>query len=372
MMKQLLALLTALLMIVSLFGCSSSETQQEEPEAAGTKEQQSGTETAVPEPEDEMLTFEYFTTSLAVEWTQQIETALKELGEINNFELLSADANRDIDQQLSQIDTAIDQQIDGAFIFVVDEGSATAVIEKFDTAGIPVIGETLKLQDGDGKNIAPYVELDAVKVGENCGQWVADNWESTGVDLSDLTKVGIIQNTNSKYRSDLLRVEGFIQGLKSGFQKLPENNIFLADCASEATSTDNTEASYNQVNAIIAAHPEMNAWVVMGSVDSYAMGACRAIEACGVEDKSILVSAGGELAVQEWANDAAPAWRAACYYGAMDFAEVMVEGMLQLVKDGKDARDIYGDFKEEGQDYAAVKISGAMCTPETYQDVVGQ
>ena len=95
----------------------------------------------------EKLTFEYFATSMTVEWIQQIEEALKTLGEENNFEVLSADANRDINTQLSQIDTAIEQKIDGAFLFIVDEGSAPAAVQKFDDAEIPVIGETLKLQD---------------------------------------------------------------------------------------------------------------------------------------------------------------------------------------------------------------------------------
>lgn len=316
----------------------------------------------------EKLTFEYFATSMTVEWIQQIEEALKTLGEENNFEVLSADANRDINTQLSQIDTAIEQKIDGAFLFIVDEGSAPAAVQKFDDAEIPVIGETLKLQDGDGKNIAPYVELDAEGVGSNCGKWVAENWESTGVDLSDLSKVGVIQNTNSKYRSDLARIDGFMNELNGGLPGIPESNVFMADCAAEATSNDNTEASYNQVAAVLSAHPEIEAWIIMGSVDSYAMGACRAVEAAGLEEKTILVSAGGELAIKEWTNESGACWRATCYYDAMDFAEKMVEGMLSVCRDGETTKDIYSDFKEGGDEYAAVKISGNMCTAENYQD----
>ena len=306
---------------------------------------------------------------MTVEWIQQIEAALKTLGEEYNFEILTGDANRDITTQLSQIDTAIGQGIDGAFLFVVDEGSATAAVDKFDEAGIPVIGETLRLQDGDGNNIAPYVELSSFDVGKNCGTWVVENWESTGVDLSDLSKVGVIQNTNSVYQADLERIDGFMEGLLEGLD-IPESNVYMADCAAQSTSNDNTEASYTQVAAVLSAHPEMEAWIIMGSVDSYAMGACRAVEAAGLEDKTILVSAGGELAVKEWANGAAPCWRATCYYNAMDFAEQMVEGMLSIVRDGVPATDIYPDYKEEGQEYAAYRISGNMCTAENFEEYV--
>ena len=318
--------------------------------------------------EGDTLTFEYFNTSMTVEWIQNIEAALETIGKDYNFKVTVGDANRDINTQLSQIDTAINQNIDGAFLFIVDEGSATAAVDKFNEAGIPVIGETLKLQDGNGKNVAPYVELDANGVGMNCGQWVVDNWKSTGVDLSDASTVGVIQDTNSKYQSDLARINGFMSGIES--LGIPEVNVFTADCAAEASSTDNTEASYNQVSAIISAHPEITAWVVMGSVDSYAMGAARAIEAAGVQDNTILVSAGGELAIKEWDNGAASEWKATCYYDAMDIAEYMVEGMLEIKRGGKTAEEIYPDFKQNGQEYSAVEISGTMATPDNYKEVV--
>lgn len=386
--KRILGLVLAGAMIMAGCGGSSSASSSAEAEAASsaaseaavseaeeestseaTEEESTSEETAAEsEAAEEPLVLEYMTTSMSVEWMQQIVAALEEIAAEENCQILTADANRDIDTQLSQIDTAITQQIDGAFLFIVDEGSATAAVDKFNEAGIPVIGETLKLQDGDGNNIAPYVELDAAACGEKCGQWVVENWESTGVDLSDVSTVGVIQDTNSKYRSDLVRVDGFMSGIEA--LGIPESNVFMADCAAEATSNDNTEASYNQVSAILAAHPEIKAWLVFGSVDSYAMGAARAIEAAGQEANTILTSSGGELAVKEWTNGAAPEWRATCYYGAMDFAKQMMEGMLGVIRDGKSLEEIYPEFKQDGQTYSAVEISGTMVTSENYQDYV--
>lgn len=48
-------------------------------------------------------------------------------------------------------------------------------MDKLNSAEIPVIGEALKLKDGEGNNIAPYVELDAVGVGEKCAEWVIES-----------------------------------------------------------------------------------------------------------------------------------------------------------------------------------------------------
>lgn len=318
---------------------------------------------------EEKLTFQYFTLTMGVEWIQQIDADLKELGEKYNFEVLTGDANYDINEQLAQVDTAIGQGIDGAFLFVVDEGSATAVVDKFNEAGIPVIGETLKLQDGEGNNIAPYVELDAEAVGGECGKWVSENWESCDVDMSDMSKVGVIQNTSSKFQSDLNRNAGFVEALKEGLPEIPEANYYMADNASEA-SDDDSENSYNLVSAVLAAHPEIETWIVIGTADNYAMGSCRAIEAAGLEDQTILVSCGGEYAVKEWANDAGKCWRAACYYDAMDFVEKMVEGMLEICREGKDASEIYDDYRKDGEEYAAVGIVGNMVTSENYTEYV--
>jgi L-arabinose transport system substrate-binding protein len=159
-----------------------------------------------------------------------------------------------------------------------------------------------------------------------------------------------------------------MNALKAGFPNLRDSNVYIADCAAETGSTDTTEASYKQVAAQLAAHPEISAWIVMSSTDNYAQGAARAIEASGVEKKTILVSSGGELAVKEWANNAAPCWRATCYYSAKDYVNYMVEGMLAVCRGGKTAADIFPDFKEPGQKYAVIKVSGNMVTRNNYKD----
>jgi|LSQX01.2.fsa_nt_gb L-arabinose transport system substrate-binding protein len=387
-MKKLLTLILVLSIALLALGCSGDSKKEDDSsvdqteKVEKTKESEKAEETETEEAsaeteeneksEDEKLVFQYFATSMTVEWIQQIEEALKELGEENNFELLSADANRDIDQQLSQIDTAIQQDIDGAFVFIVDEGSAEAVVEKFNDAGIPIIGETLKLEDKDGNPIAPVVELNAEGVGAECGKWVSENHQEVNVDLSDQEKVGFIANTNSKYQSDLNRVTGFESTFFESFPDIPENQRFLADCASEATSTDNTEASYNQVLTILSTNPNIEKWVIFSSVDSYGMGAVRAVEAMELVENTIVVTPGGELAVKEWANDSGECWRAACYYNAMDFGEALVDGMLQIVREGKDPKDIYPEHKEEGDDYAFFKVVGNMVTPETYEEYINK
>ena len=376
--KGILGILLCAALFLSACGgsasSSSAASESSDASSAGTSADSTSVSAASADTsggDGKTLTFQYFAMTMEVEWLLQIEEALKELGETYNFELLTSDANYDINTQLSQIDTAITQGIDGAFLFIVDEGSATAAVDKFNAAGIPVIGETLKLQDGNGNNVAPYVELDAEAVGGECGTWIAENWEDCGIEISDWSKVGVISNTQTTRQSDLARSTGFENALKEGLPEIPEENYLIADNAAEANNND-AENSYNQVSAVLAAHPEIETWFVIGTVDNYAMGACRAIEAAGLEDQTILVSCGGEYAVREWAEGTGACWRAACYYEAMDFAVEMVDGMLEIVRDGVPATDIYADSREEGQEYAAVGITGNMITPDNYTEYVSQ
>ncbi len=370
-MKKIISILMCGIMVMALGGCGSSDSGKEE--AASTSAPDSSAESTeeadASAKGDDKLTFEYFTLSMGIEWIQQIDEALKELGEENNFEVLTGDADYDINEQLSQVSTAVGQGIDGAFLFVVDEGSATAVVDKFDEADIPVIGETLKLQDGNGDNIAPYVELDAESVGGECGKWVCENYESCGVDMSDMSKVGVIAVTSSKYQSDLGRRDGFMDEIKAGLPDIPENNFYLADIASE-TNDDESQNAYNVVSPLLAAHPEIESWLMVATTDHFGVGACRAIEAAGKEDQTILVSCGGEFAVKEWDNDSAKCWKAACYYDAMDFVKIMVEGMLEICRDGKDASEIYDEYRDGDETYAAVGITGSMITTDDYKEHV--
>jgi L-arabinose transport system substrate-binding protein len=314
------------------------------------------------------LVFKYLTNSMGNDWQQTVFAALKELGDQYNFEITAEDPGRNIQTQLNQIDAAILQRIDGAFLFIVDEGSAPAAIAKLNDAKIPVIGETLKLQDGNGRVIAPYVELNAEAVGNNIGKWMVDNWRSTGVNLSNLNTVGVIRATNSRNQSDMNRAVGFTNAIKAGFPTLREANYFMADIGAES-GTNLAEFSYNQVSAVIGAHPEMTAWLIIGTVDIYAIGAARAIQAAGLESRTIIASPGGEMTRPEWDKgpNVSPCLRAVCYYTAMDFAKYMVEGMLAMCRKGKKAEEILPQFIEPGQKYAVVKVSGTMVTRDNYK-----
>ena len=54
----------------------------------------------------------------------------------------------------------------------------------------------------------------------------------------------------------------------------------------------------------------------------------------------------------------------------MDFVEIMVKGMLEICRDGKDASEIYEEYRNGDETYAAVGISGSMITADDYKEHV--
>lgn len=344
---------------------AASSTSTESTTAASSS---SSTETAATGDiySGDRLRLQYITMSFGVVWMQNIRDALQELADKYNVELLTSDADYNIETQLSQIDTAITDGIDGAWLFICQEASAPAAVEKFNEAGIPVIGETLRLMDGDGHRLAPCVQLDGYGVGANAGHWFGENIESYAPDIAaDWSKVGVFVMTSFAQENDVWRKDGFVEALAEEFPDIPEENYIYGD-AKSGSSDDDSANSYDISNATLSAHPEFDYWICFGTVDNYALGMCRAIEAQGMEDICFLSSCGGEYATVEWANGEAPCWISTCYYVAMDFAEQMMDGMLQILRGGVPATEVYAEYKEPDQDYAAIGIVGNMRLREEF------
>lgn len=307
--------------------------------------------------------------SLASEWNQNIQASLERLGEEKGFSVMTLDADGDSQKQLDQMNNAILANVDGIFMHIADEGIASAVTEMANDAGIPMIGESLPLKDANGNWLAPCVVLDAAGCGTVAADWVAENWETTEVDLSIPEETGVIMITNTLTENAVLRSDGATEELKNKMPDIPDSNYFTADIS--ASSSDYIEGGYSETGAVLAAHPEMKGWIIIGVQDDYALGACRAIEENGCADKAILVSMGGEQAIPEWEGGTTKPWYATVYYTAMDFTEIVVDGLLSVINGECSLEEVYADNITEGQTYGTQTVSGRAITYENYKDYIG-
>lgn len=349
----------------SAAGTSKSTSSAASSSAASSTSSAAGTSKAG---EDKEIVIALMMKSLASEWNQNIEASLEKLGEEHGFKVLTFDADGDSATQLDQLNDAINQGVDGIFMHIADEGIASAAAEIVAEAGIPMIGESLPLKDDAGNWLIPCVVLNAAGCGTVASDWVADNWESTGVDLSDPSKVGVIMVTNTLTENAVLRHEGAVEELKAKMPEIPEENYFIADIS--ASSADYIDGGYTETGAVLAAHPDLTSWVVIGVQDDYALGACRAIEEAGAAETAILVSMGGEQAIPEWKGGTTKPWYATVYYTAMDFTEPVVDGLLSVINGEATLEEVYSDNIADGQTYGTRTISGTAITYENYTDYI--
>ncbi|MDR0518939.1 MAG: substrate-binding domain-containing protein [Clostridiales Family XIII bacterium] len=366
--RKLLALLLAIAMVFVFTACTSDGNAPAEEPPAQQEEGTAADDTAATE-SDEEIVIGYFALTMVSQWLQNVNKALTDLGKEKGFKVVNADADFDGEKQMSQLDTQINAGLDGAVVFIADEGMGTAVAEKCQQAGVPLIGESLRVADADNNLLAPVVELDAHAVGSNGAEWLIENIKEEGFNPDDFSKTGYIALTNSNQVSTTIRIEGFEDTFFGEYKDFPDANKFVSDVAAEATSSDDTDATFKLVSAILGAHPDIENWIMFSGYDDLAIGACRADEQAKLQDKTCLIDCGGERGIPEWEAGNAPEWRACVYYNAMEFAEPIVDAMLAMIKDGKSAEDVFADQKEDGQKFASYKISGTVVTPETYKDI---
>lgn len=368
---KILSMILCIILCLSLVSCGNKDSDSDSGSkdavvTSGSEEQAASKSTDVKEDKD--ITIALMMKSLASEWNQNIETALEDLGEEFGFKVLTFDADGDSATQLNQMNDAVNQGVDGFFMHIADEGIGSAAAEIAAEAGIPMIGESLPVKDGDGNWLIPCVVLNAAGCGTVAVDWIADNWEKTGVDLSVQEETGVILVTNTLTENAVLRHEGAMDELKIKFPDIPEKNYYIADIS--ASSSDYIEGGYTETGAILAANPGVESWIVIGVQDDYALGACRAIEEAGMDESTILASMGGEQAIPEWRAGTTKPWHTCVYYTAMDFTKPVVEGLLSVIEGDSSLEDVFSDNIAEGQTYGIQTISGRAITYEDYEDYV--
>ena len=405
-MKKAIALILALVMVFALVACGGSkpaeapkaeepkteapkaeEPKAEEPKAEEPKAEEPKAEepAAKPQTYDELLAaakaagkeykIGYLCKRMTVQWMQDMDAAFQKLSKEWGFKYELYDAQGDIETQMNQLDTMLDQGFDGIVTIIADQGMSQAVVDKALEKGVPIIGESLKLIDDDGKIVGTTVELSSKLCGELCANWIYENYANIGfADIAnDWSKVGFIGITNSTQPNALERSDGAWDAWKANVPDFPDANHFVADVAADP-GAGYVDQAYNQVNARLAASPEIEYWLIVAILEDFGQGAIRAIEDNGKADKTILTSIGGECAKLEWAareeNGTLDTccWYACAYYEAMDCARVCIQGLYDYLINGTPYNELFPEWRVEGDNFSAAKFAGNMVTPANYKD----
>ncbi|MFA5015314.1 MAG: substrate-binding domain-containing protein [Actinomycetota bacterium] len=367
-MKKLLVSITIITCLVFLtltgVGCKEEAAAEEETTVEETTEEEAAEEETVVEEE---LTIGLLSMIMSIVWEQDMEAELKAFASESNATILTMDANMDPALQLQQLDNMIGQEVDGVVVFIADQEMSKAIANKCEEADLALIAESIRMIDENGKLVCPNVELDGYGMGVICAEWIAQYLEDNNI--TDYETVGFIDLDQADVTNIWDRANGVEDTFKELVPDFPEENFIRSPMDREKAGA---LAGFDAAMATITAHPEIDTWLVTGPNDDQGGGAVRALEQVGLDENACVVSMGAESARDEWKKEEDTCWKAASFFSAYDCANLVWEGMMQILREGKDPKDVYSEFKEEGQDYGLATFTGQMVTKADFREIMGK
>lgn len=171
-MKKLIALLLALVMLLSLVACSAAKAPQESApaeEAAPTEAASEDTDAAETDGEKKVIGVDLY--YRRDEYYVDLEATFLSYGEEQGYDIVIQDADGDAQKQIQQVEDFITQGVDAIAIAVADVDALVEPLERAIDAGIPVV-----CYDGGANSdkIATKVIFDYAKNGQLTGEWAVD------------------------------------------------------------------------------------------------------------------------------------------------------------------------------------------------------
>ena len=343
MMKKYIALLLTLVLALGLFaGCGASEPAATEAPAAAETE-------AAAAPADSKGVIYGLYKSGDQTWFLDEGAAAKAAAEAAGYEFNYVDVQLSAELYLKAIDNAIANGAAGVVTCPPDQTLSEAVVEKLSEAGIPVVAADDALQKADGTKIAPWVGINAYKIGATNGEWIANY--AIENDLVSNPEVGLLIMTIDTVSSCVPRAEGEFDKFTEMCPDFDQERIFFADY-------DGTTDKGNTVSAaIFTAHPEIKTWLVTGANEEGTIGACRALESAGLDANACVVGLGAYMAKDEFKKDSTP-MKGSTYFSSESVGAGSIEQLLKLIA---------GEEVE-----METAVDAVIVTPENYKEVMGR
>lgn len=339
MKKKVISMLLCAVMVGAMaMGCSTEDT------SSTTKS--GGTEAKA----DEKLVVYGIYKAGDQTWFIDEGEAAKKAVEDAGGEFIFVDAKMNPEEYLKAIDNAIANNASGIVTCIPDQTMSQAVVDKATEAGIPIVAADDALQDASEKKLAPWVGINAYKIGEANGEWLAKYVEDNK--LASDKETGLLVMTMDTVSSCVPRAEGEMDKFTELVPDFPQGSIFKADY-------DGTTDKGNTAAAVITANPQIKKWLVTGANEEGCIGAARALESAGLDADACVVGLGAYMAKDEWNNKGADGTcvKASAYFSAESVGAGSVQVLLDLI-DGKDVEQ-------------ETAVDAEVVTPETYKDVMG-
>ncbi len=335
-MKKIISIVISLTLIIGMFvGCSSNSDNNASGE--GGSEEKKIVIAAIYKAGDQV-------------WFIDEGDAAKEMAlSMGADDFIFIDAKMNPDTYLQAVDNVIAQKVDGVITCIPDQTLSQVVVSKLKEANIPVIAADDALQDEDGNKIAPWVGINAEKIGQAVGVWAGEYVIENDLMADDSSAVLLL--TMDTVSSCVPRTKGQYEKFIETADGYDEARIYRADY------DGTTDKGFNAAAAIFTAHPEIKNWTVMAPNDEGAVGAVRALEQAGLDRESCVVGLGAYLAKDEFKKEYS-AMKAAAYFSAQDVGGTSAKELMEFILNGTEIP-------------MNVAVDAKMVTKENYEELMG-
>ncbi len=198
----------------------------------------------------------------------------------------------DGEKTLNAIDTLAASGAQGFVICTPDTKLGPAIKRKADNLGLKVIAVDDQFVKADGTPMeeVPLVMMAAKEMGELQGQELWKEMQKRGWKLEDTAAMVI---TAEELETARLRTSGSMEALeKLGF---PKDKLYKVP-----TKTNDIPGALDAGNSLLAQHPEVKHWLVIGMNDNTVLGGIRATESQRISPDDVIgIGINGVDAVNE-------------------------------------------------------------------------
>lgn len=264
-MKKILALLTAMTMVLGMSACGGTTTGQTD----GSK-----TDSA-----EKKLTVGYACKDINDTFQNYLIDAAKKYAEANNITLDVVDAQNDVVKQQDQVNTFITQGVDALIVLPIDTSACAPITTAAKNASIPLVYlNTNPYPDGKFPEGTYYCGSIEKEAGEMQAEYIGKLLKGEG-------KVCILQGSLT-HEGAVQRTEGVVDKLKELYPKIQVLAKQPAEWQKDQAMnvTENWLTAYNKdIDAVFANNDEM------------ALGAVNALQAAG-KTKAFVIGIDGTKA----------------------------------------------------------------------------
>jgi len=274
MKRKVLSMLMVISIIaVMLTGCGSNGESDTKDDAANTTSgNASSTTTDDNAAGEEKIVIGYSVKTLSDTYMQFLKSGID--SQVDNYEFVElqvADAQMDLNTQLSQAEDFISKGVDVLLFCPQDADACIPIVEAANAAGIPIVEVCTNTNDGEYDSFVGSNDVDA---GEMLGNFIMEQMPDGG---NILILEGIMGQS-----SQIFRYEGLENTI------LADSKYNLLECKTANWQRDEAMA---QVEDWLVKYPEIDA--IICENDDMAMGALEACEAAGRKEDIIILGVDG-------------------------------------------------------------------------------